>query len=78
LAEAGQEVSAVPMLAQAVGQGFLSGQLLRQELPLGLSRLRSMAGFGDAVADLDHQVARCRRTYAADLSSVAAVSTPIS
>jgi tetratricopeptide (TPR) repeat protein len=77
LAEAGQDVRAVQALAQAVDQGFLSGQLLRHELPLGLSRLRSMAAFGQAVADLDREVARCHRTYAADLPMVAVVSNLI-
>lgn len=71
LAESSRHVNAVDMLTQAIAEGFLSVQLLRQELALGLAPLRQMEGFRWALDTLDAAVARCRRRYAADLPSVA-------
>jgi tetratricopeptide (TPR) repeat protein/transcriptional regulator with XRE-family HTH domain len=70
LAEAGHRSMAVEMLDQAVIHGFLSAQLLRQELTLGLAPLRSLSAFRTALERLDASVARCRRRYADGLSAV--------
>jgi tetratricopeptide (TPR) repeat protein len=72
LAENGRATNAVDMLSRAVDEGFLSAQLLRQELALGLEPLREMTGFCSTLQTLDAVVNRCRRQYAADLPAAPA------
>ena len=72
LAENGRAVNAVDMLSRAVDEGFLSVQLLCQELALGLAPLRETAGFHATLETLNASVDRCRRQYAADLPAFAA------
>lgn len=70
LAENGRRVNAVDMLSQAVAEGFLSVQLLRQERVLALAPLRLTEEFRSVLDTLDGAVVRCRRQYAADLPGV--------
>jgi tetratricopeptide (TPR) repeat protein len=67
LAENGRAVNAVDMFSRAVDEGFLSVQLLRQELALGLVSLKGMTGFLSTLHTLDTAVNRCQRQYATDL-----------
>ena len=60
LAELRHVDSAVEMLATAVTEGFLSAQLLRQELVLGLTPLREVDGFWAVVGRLEANVEHCR------------------
>ncbi|MBN1170624.1 MAG: hypothetical protein JXA67_00440 [Micromonosporaceae bacterium] len=75
LAELRRSEEAVEMLASAVADGFLSAQLLRQELVLGLAPLRQADGFWATVRQLETNVERCRQVYAAGISAVN-VTTP--
>lgn len=65
LAELQHLDAAVEMLEAAVAEGFLSVQLLRQELVLGLAPLRQIDGFWGAVGRLEANVEHCRRVHAA-------------
>ena len=67
LAEASRHEQAMRMLEAAVADGFLSVQLLRQELILGLASLRDAENFASVMRKLDALVDQCRRRYAADL-----------
>ncbi len=67
LAEAGRADEAVDMLRSAVGDGFLSAQLLRQEGVLALAQMDGKVGFAEVMRDLDAKVVNCQTMYAADL-----------
>lgn len=67
LAELQHLDAAVGMLDEAVAEGFLSVQLLRQELVLGLAPLRQVDGFWGAVERLEANVEHCRWAYAAGM-----------
>jgi tetratricopeptide (TPR) repeat protein len=67
LAETGRLTNAVDMLSQAVAEGLLSAQLLRQELSMSLAPLQEMPGFNSVLQTLEAEVSRCGRQYAAGL-----------
>lgn len=77
LAELRHVGEAVEMLESAVAEGFLSVQLLRRELVLGLAPLRRAEGFWAAVDRLEANVKRCRRVYAADMSAAPMITPSV-
>lgn len=74
LAELGRPDEAVAMLAGAVAEGFLSVQLLQQEIILALAPMRGREGFASVVQELHDRVEHCGRLYAAGLPASAVLS----